>query len=482
MGVTLGTSRNVTPSNAAVLPSLRGISIPYAAEPNLSFSHFEMTIKLRFPISATKRYALVAACGCTAICFWVALYRSYERSDNLPWRGYHSNEIVDAFNFPAIESESVKSICGETTWNESLVFTCNGPIGGVGNVRNSVLNCVRYAISAGASLVLPTIVLRNASDISHIRTGMNTDFSHIFDTKHFLDSIRLSCSSLKIHRSISDIGNFSNARNAISLLPESVVDGDIPHTGLPDPSSWRSQFYTCLEQYAAPTVIGPIIIDLERSYLQYPIYSDGSNFALSFGSILKFRNDVRFLATKVLQNMSKAFKFDLDLTQQIIPNAFFGVHLRTEKDAVEAWPADDWTYGRYDKQSAFYLDQAPRSNSSVIYVASGNLSEVARFATDASPLQLPVVTKFDMLKGRDLKRLEALTWDQQALVDFLVMLKASDFAGVAHSSFAWNIALKRHVYAKEKNHLDGLQMLSDELSQVYGPPRMYPEYAACLWP
>jgi hypothetical protein len=95
---------------------------------------------------------------------------------------------------------------------------------------------------------------------------------------------------------------------------------------------------------------------------------------------------------------------------------------------------------------------------------------------------MSVTTKFDHLSGQDLEELKNLAWDQQALVDFLVMMKAADFAGIAHSSFAWNIALKRHQYAKKKDHLDGPQMLSDELSQMYGIPRGYPEYAACLWP
>jgi hypothetical protein len=309
----------------------------------------------------------------------------------------------------------------------------------------------------------------------------------MFDTQHFLDSLRLSCPSLKIYKSKSDIKNFEDASHPISLLPESLamVGGDIPRTGLPHPSAWRSEFYTWLEQYSAPTVTGPIIVDLGRSYLQYPIYSDGAGFALSFGNILKFRSDVRLLATKVLRNMARAFDFELDLTQPTIPNAFFGVHLRTEKDAVEAWPVDNWKYGRYDVQSKLYLEQAPRSNASVIYVSSGNLSEVIKFGRDAEadPHHFSVTTKWNLLHKDDLLKLKRLEWDQQALVDFLVILKASDFAGIAHSCFAWNVALKRHMYAEKKGLLEGPQMLSDELSQIYGKiASEYKEYPSCLWP
>lgn len=445
---------------------------------------------IHLPPGVNRRYAGLVAFVLGAIWLWAALDRPYTLPLHRVWNIYSNRpfseptaEVLDVFDFPTLDSESVKSICGDTQWNESVVFTCDNSVGGIGNLRNSILNCVRYAISAGASLVIPSIVLRNTSDISQIRTGVRTDLSYMFDTQHFLDSIRLSCPPLQIHSSIHDIKDFAHAHDAISLLPESLVD-HVPGTGLANPEAWRGQFYTWLEQFSAPEVKGPMIIDLGRSYLQYPIYSDGEGFALAFGSILKFRSDARILAVKTLQGLADTYSLTLDITQDIIPNAFFGAHLRTEKDAVEGWPAPDWVYSRFETQSRIYLEQAPRSNSSIIYVASGDLNEVAKFARDAStpPNNYTVTTKFDLLKGKDLEELQGLHWDQQALVDFLVMLKASDFAGIGHSSFAWNIALKRHIYATQKNHLNGPQMLSDELSQIYGIVRGYPEYAACLWP
>lgn len=95
---------------------------------------------------------------------------------------------------------------------------------------------------------------------------------------------------------------------------------------------------------------------------------------------------------------------------------------------------------------------------------------------------IKVTTKHDLLTGEDRAGLDKLTFDQQALIDFLVLLKATGFAGVGHSSFAWNIALHRHRFARQRDHLNGPQLMSDELSQVMGTPNMYPEYAPCLWP
>ncbi|KAL5346682.1 hypothetical protein ACLOAV_008389 [Pseudogymnoascus australis] len=63
------------------------------------------------------------------------------------------------------------SLDADTSWNPALVYTCSEIVGGIGNIRNSKLNCVRFAIYAGAALVEPTIVLRNDADSAEIRTA-----------------------------------------------------------------------------------------------------------------------------------------------------------------------------------------------------------------------------------------------------------------------------------------------------------------------
>ncbi|KAL5330735.1 hypothetical protein ACEPPN_000256 [Leptodophora sp. 'Broadleaf-Isolate-01'] len=451
---------------------------------------------LQLPPGVPRRYAGLAAIILAALWLWVAFDRPYHFPTHASWNIYTDrpvsnitspeiptlDSITDAFDFAPIESESIKSICDETAWNSSIVFRCDSSVGGIGNIRNSILNCVRYAISAGAGLVVPTIVVRDTDDISLIRTGVNTEMGFMFDTQHFVDSLKLSCPSLRVFSTVAEVQNYGLAPPAISMVPEELVKGSIPATGLREPEKWRGHFYEWLEQYPKTNPTAPYIVELGRSYLKYPIYSDGEGFAMSFGGILKLRSDVRILATKTLQILSEQYEFEANLTQPILRNSFFGVHLRTEKDAAEGWPTNDWEYSRYGTQSRLYLEQAPRSTPSVIYVASGDLAEVAKFAKDAAGINITATTKFDLLPGPELDELNALAWDQQALVDFLVMQKAADFAGVGHSSFAWNVALKRHIFAEERKHLDGPQMLSDELSQIYGNVRGYPEYAACLWP
>ncbi len=346
-------------------------------------------------------------------------------------------------------------------------------------MRNSILNCVRYTISAGAALVLPSIVLRDRDDISHIRADDRTNLAYMFDIQHFIASLSLSCPGLRIFYSALEIDGYKSAHKAIPLLPESLVDR-IPTTGIPEPEAWRGKFEKWLDQYGTGEGTEPVIVHLGRSYMQYLIYSDGEDFAHSFGNILKFRADVRILATNPLLAMSKVYDLPMDLNAPIIKDAFFGCHLRTEQDAAEGWPTGDWSFASYASQSTHYLEQAARSSPAFIYVASGDWDEISRFKSDGTSAKMNVTTKFDLLTDDDLVILDKLAWDQQALVDYLVLLKSSDFGGVSHSSFAWNIALKRHLLSHIMGYLDEPQMLSDKYSQIYGVSRAYPEYAACL--
>ncbi|KAH6694260.1 hypothetical protein BKA61DRAFT_712188 [Leptodontidium sp. MPI-SDFR-AT-0119] len=302
-------------------------------------------------------------------------------------------------------------------------------------------------------MTMPRMILRNPANIADIWNRERTSFDYLFDEPHFVESLRLSCPQLRILNGIDSNGT--------------------------TPIFWRERFYQWL---ANTTDLQKPVIDLDRSYLQYPIYSDPEQFALDFGRVLKFRQDTRLVATKTLRNLVRKYSLHGDFRSPIWNQTLFGVHLRTERDSQQGWPPSLYNYSKYETQSTSYLTQAASSGVTVMYVASGNVDEIARFADDAKAYNLSVTTKHQLLGGEDKVKLEAFTFDQQALVDYLVLLKSSDFAGVGHSSFAWNIALWRHQLAKQRDHLNGPQLMSDELSQVYGTVKQYLEYACRLWP
>ena len=436
---------------------------------------------MQLPAGVNRRYATVAAFLLIAIWCWVAFDRPYSFPTHIPWNIYsnspQASPAIDAFDFGAVDSGAIRSVCADTAWNASVVFSCEGIGGGVAEVRNEILGCVRYVIAAGGSLVLPRIEL--SEDWGDVRRGNTTEMDYMFDVDHFVDSLGLSCPQLRIYDTVDDVEDRGNGHGPFSLVPETLVKY-VPKEGLEHPDDWREFFYTWLERYILPDVQGPIFVNLGRSYLQYSVNADGQEFALSFGNILKFRLDIRILATMTLLKLSQAYSMSITVTKPIIKNVFLGVHLWS--GPLSGLSAADRAFGQYDKQAKLYLQQASQSNLTIIYVASTNGSEITRFSQDGLGLGISVTTKFDLLKGNSRQELQALNLSEQSMVDFLVMLKASEFVGVGHSSLAWNVALKRHLLSREKEYLDGPQMLNDEFSQIYGTPRAHPEYAACMWP
>jgi hypothetical protein len=224
------------------------------------------------------------------------------------------------------------------------------------------------------------------------------------------------------------------------------------------------------------------MIELGRSFLQYPIAMEEEEFTNSFGRFLNFHSDIRNLAVMTLLSISRSFALWLDPKQPILKDRYFGIHLSSAQDAGAASSEVDQTYYQYTTQSKLYLDQAVVSTLSLLYVSSDNGADLVWFISDTQALNLTVTTKFDLLKGWDKETLLELTRDQRAMVDYLVLSRASQFAGVGHSSSSWNIALQRHQYAEQRDYLGGPQMMSDDLSQIYGTPNGRPEYPASMWP
>lgn len=56
------------------------------------------------------------------------------------------NEIDGPF-----DNRTLIELCRTREWTPGLIFKCEAPQGGIGNVRNVFLNCLRYTIEAGGS-------------------------------------------------------------------------------------------------------------------------------------------------------------------------------------------------------------------------------------------------------------------------------------------------------------------------------------------
>lgn len=165
----------------------------------------------------------------------------------------------------------------------------------------------------------PKIVVRNESNTAAIRTGIRTEFEYMFDRHHFRQTFVLSCPGLRLYDTVEEIKRKA-FHEPIALHPESItIDKKL------EPEKWKGLFYNWLEEHINDVSENIVVINLQRSYLSYPIYTDGDGFAMSFGKILKFRADVRIVATKTLLNLGKIYSYDIDLLKPILPNFFLAL-------------------------------------------------------------------------------------------------------------------------------------------------------------
>lgn len=98
------------------------------------------------------RYALPAA----AVFFVVLRLYFHESSRFAELFGEHRNEktvFVDDFLRLEVDGEfngsAIEALCSNKTWTPGMVLTCEAVPGGLGDVKNGILNCIRTAIEMG---------------------------------------------------------------------------------------------------------------------------------------------------------------------------------------------------------------------------------------------------------------------------------------------------------------------------------------------
>ena len=400
--------------------------------------------------------------------------------------------------FPApIDYRPIQQICARTQFRSGLLFSCEGQHGGIGMVRNQILRCIRYAIHAGAAIVVPSMALRNPKNLADIETNTEAPLEYLLDREAFVAHLSKGCPGIRLYDHADDFPFYSQRSGEPLVLIGDQFEPDHPREGLRHPREWRHFFDEWLDQHNVEIQPeSPVHIQLGQSFLDYPVRDDGENFVHEFGKILSFRHDTRALAAKALLELQRRFALPINPTKAINPGAYYGAHLRLEADAIWAWPPNEWRYSGMVEQFEEQFRNIERTGLSVIYVTSGNQTVVDLFTEGlnkwiaAKPgsetRDVTVVTKYDLLQGVDRKQLDSLTFDQQALIDFMMMFKASVFMGVAHSSFPWTIALRRHELSKYKDYAnEGSDLLKDEYTTIMGMEADYPyvdPFVYGLWP
>ncbi|KAI1872420.1 hypothetical protein JX265_005300 [Neoarthrinium moseri] len=397
---------------------------------------------------------------------------------------YLSNEFGGMFDGSAMSAH-----CASRNWTKGLLFHCEPPAGGIGQVRNAQLNCIRFAMEAGAELIVPEIIRRSDVDISVIipqskGTSRGSPLDYYFDKEYFNWTMSTACPQMKLHWSINDFWNVPMGNPIVMSINElglTLVNGTI----IENPKQFSTSFDSFFETRTNPkTRTWPFRVIVSQNPYAWPTAYDPPAFVRSFGRLLRYRVDARQLAASAMHTLHRQWiKPQSNLKAKAAGHhGYVGVHLRTEKDVQGTH------YPQYEVQAAYYLEYIVRSPFRIAYLASGTTAEHIRaFTTRAQEFNITVLTKKDLLDPEELQYLKGLSWDQQAIVDFDMMLRANLMAGISESNFAWTVALKR---AASGGAIGGYQPVpreeyirwQDDFSTLYGHPGSQLEMQYSIWP
>ncbi|EFX05648.1 hypothetical protein CMQ_3717 [Grosmannia clavigera kw1407] len=448
------------------------------------------------------RYAVPAV-----VIFWILIRVAFhEKSRFAELFGQHRNEktiFVDDFLLLEVDGEfdgsAIETLCNNKTWTPGIVLTCEAVPGGLADVKNGILSCIRTAIEMGSSagVVLPGIVRRSHVDMSVIVPGdvgprRGVSLGHFFDLGHLNSSLATYCPQMAVYESMNSFFDKPSMLEATKLniykLPgvETLKTLHDRNTRvLAHPELLGQQIRTFLNRKSPPG---------ERRY-PYHVHlvptpqnafpaatTESAALYANFGRLLRVRNDLRRLAAAALFNLHTAFALRLDLHSGIRADAFAAVELRTEKDATKA------AFPSYTVQASDALSYLTNNNMSVAFLGTGaTVANTTAFVKRAAEFDINVVTKEDLVEGMDASLLGSLSWDQLGLVDYELMMHAGLFTGTARSSFAWNLALRRqHAFGTpgpaNSSHLDGHIRWHDRFSTLYGNGGIGDAFEQTIWP
>jgi hypothetical protein len=361
---------------------------------------------------------------------------------------------------------------------------------------------------------VPQIEARDA-DLVNLHQGTTLPFTYMFDEDFFKESLSAACPQITI---IPNESLLDPSINRAAITPKELGNNFKVDRVMDFAADWRSLFNTWLADFGAPSGFDestPLLVSARPSWFEWPILYDSASFIATFGRILRFDPTLLDLTATVLYALDKQYSLGIDPAMVGIPaeGMFYGAHLRTAQDAVAA------SFATYEEQSSAYLASAEKNGLSFIYLASGSPPDIVRFTEMAAERGIKVTTKLALLEKEPefadaLEELKMLTWDQQALIDYMVLLRSSHFGGTWASSFSYNVVFRRHVVVGEgvwvpstsaaeargllshlewgrnqgmrkrlgSDELEDGQCYKDRINTVFGPTKMGIWFELSMWP
>ncbi|KAH8771463.1 hypothetical protein BGZ57DRAFT_824975 [Hyaloscypha finlandica] len=348
------------------------------------------------------------------------------------------------------DNSNLIELCASRKWVEGLIFKCEAYGGGIVEARNVVLNCLRFAIEAGATnFIIPELL-----SPSDAKTTAPLPFTTLFDLPYFTSTLNTSCPRINLIPHINDLWDKPSTSPAVSIPPNhfpSTPQIPLLHDSiLAHPENWSSAFAIHLNTThpRAPTAQLPVLVNLSPPpLLQFPISYDSEHFITNFGKLVRTEERLRRIAGAVLYALSQRHGIDLSPESRIERGRFYGAVLPGEAEKAAK------TKYREELPKNLLL-AAERSNLSTIYLATPHFTELEAESIKAFAAKGEVENFIILARNRstagfeeEWKEYQTLTPEQKAAVDFEILLRSTQLGGSWETALSWGPAMRRHITA-----------------------------------
>ena len=353
------------------------------------------------------------------------------------------SEEPQSYDFPALKEQ-----CEHTKWPEDDVYLqCGGMSAGLTSIVSQVKVCLKMAVEAGTGIVLPSMPLRDSTDLTQFNF-LNGDaylnYDQWFDAEFLKAQLKEACPKMKIihpdqmdsvwfpvkHKWNIDIGKAPGYQQFSSYF----------WAGRPF-KVWFDEEYAKLENLEQMNVNkeakkGITVVTIASNFLIFRITDDptGRDLRLwnDLGHLIRYREAPRQIVQQLLA---------------VIKRPFYGVHFRAESDTIWSTPEHQLQVDLDALDKAWAIYGKPGQQKPLVYLACGDQGQIEKFVTAGQGRGWEVTHKWALAEGNEeiTKMINDLAFDFQGAVDYGIMIRSHFFLGITGSAFSSSIGNARDV-------------------------------------
>ncbi|KAL3423533.1 hypothetical protein PVAG01_05280 [Phlyctema vagabunda] len=329
-------------------------------------------------------------------------------------------------------ARDLRQLCEQTKWTDGLWIHCHSWSpedsegkqsigGGLNNIRSRLQTCVRVAIDAGGGVIIPSVSVRNETNMRVDSDDGRYPASIFWDMEYMTKVLGEQCPQLKVRFEAKGLKPMLNA----------------PKKSKYKTGTFRKMIYGVLEQHnisiESITPSNPVALTFGDSFTawNYLVSDELATIRKDLFKTLKYNKDLLAMSSRMLEFPA-------------LKKGFIGIHYRAESD----WSNN---MGNPEHQMKLYIEEMeklPRDSLKdrrTVYISCGSKPRIQAFRNKLRPLGYQVYDKWS-LHANDTERLakiEGLMFDEKAILEYEMLVNADFFLGVVMSSMSSLIAYAR---------------------------------------